>query len=125
MSTGLRTLSTDAASELDVLGHDGDTLGVDGAEVGVGQEGDHVGLGGLLDGEDGAGRLVDAHVGEAFGRDGGAEIAEYGRRLAVRVGVRVVPVTVRLLVRSSRGLHKLGPSRARSRQPLGSLQPAR
>ena len=31
----LSTLSTDAVSQLDVLGHDGDTLGVDGAQVGV------------------------------------------------------------------------------------------
>ena len=31
----LSTLSTDTAGELDVLGHDGDTLGVDGAQVGV------------------------------------------------------------------------------------------
>ena len=31
----LSSLSTDAAGQLDVLGHDGDTLGVDGAKVGV------------------------------------------------------------------------------------------
>ena len=34
----LGTLSTDAAGELDVLGHDGDALGVDGSEVGVLEE---------------------------------------------------------------------------------------
>ena len=61
MSTGLRTLSTDAASELDVLGHDGDTLGVDGAEVGVLEESDEVRLSGLLERHDG-GRL-EAEVG--------------------------------------------------------------
>jgi len=48
----LHALATETAGKLDVTGHDGDALGVDGAEVGVGQEGDHVGLGGLLDGED-------------------------------------------------------------------------
>ena len=31
----LSTLSADTAGKLDVLGHDGDTLGVDGAQVGV------------------------------------------------------------------------------------------
>ena len=31
----LRALATDAAGQLDVLGHDGDALGVNGAEVGV------------------------------------------------------------------------------------------
>ena len=38
-----------------VLGHDGDSLGVDGAEVGVLEETDHVGLGSLLEGKDGGG----------------------------------------------------------------------
>ena len=49
----LRTLTTDAAGKLDVLGHDGDALGVDGAEVGVLEESDKVGLGSLLQGTDG------------------------------------------------------------------------
>ena len=49
------SLSTDSAGELHVLGHDGDTSGVDGAEVGVFEKSDHVGLGGLLEGEDGGG----------------------------------------------------------------------
>ena len=40
----LGTLSTDAAGELDVLWHDGDTFGVDGAQVGVLEETDQVGL---------------------------------------------------------------------------------
>ena len=31
----LSSLSTDPPGELDVLGHDGDSLGVDGAQVGV------------------------------------------------------------------------------------------
>jgi len=45
--------ATDSAGELHVLGHDGHTLGVDGAQVGVLEEADHVGLGGLLEGEHG------------------------------------------------------------------------
>ena len=46
-------LAANAAGELDVAGHDGDALGVDGAEVGVLEEGDDVGLGGLLEGAEG------------------------------------------------------------------------
>ena len=46
-------LTTDSAGKLHVLGHDGDSLGVDGAEVGVLEETDHVGFGGLLEGKDG------------------------------------------------------------------------
>ena len=49
----LGTLSTDAASELDVLWHDGDTLGVDGAQVGVLEKTNQVGFAGLLQGHDG------------------------------------------------------------------------
>ena len=44
----LSSLSTDTAGQLDVLGHDGDTLGVDGAQVGVLEQTDQVGLAGLL-----------------------------------------------------------------------------
>ena len=60
-SGSLSTLSTDAAGQLDVLGHDGDTLGVDGAQVGVLKETNQVGLRGLLQGHDGAG--LEAQVG--------------------------------------------------------------
>lgn len=52
----LATLATEAAGELDVLGLDGDTLGVDGAQVGVFEERDKVSLDGLLESTDG-GRL--------------------------------------------------------------------
>ena len=48
----LGTLSTDTASKLDVLGHDGDPLGVDCAQVGVLEETNQVGLTGLLEGHD-------------------------------------------------------------------------
>ena len=49
----LCALTTDAAGQLDVLGHDGHTLGVDGAQVGVLETADQVGLGGLLQGQEG------------------------------------------------------------------------
>ena len=44
----LCTLATDPPGQLDVLGHDGDTLGVDGAQVGVLEQTDQVGLASLL-----------------------------------------------------------------------------
>ena len=40
----LSTFSTDTAGKLDVLGHDGHTLGMDGAQVGVLEKTDQIGL---------------------------------------------------------------------------------
>ena len=57
----LGSFSTDAASELDVLGHDGHPLGVDGAEVGVLEESDEISLRGFLESHDG--RRLEAEVG--------------------------------------------------------------
>eukprot|EP00968_Pinguiococcus_pyrenoidosus_P008691 scaffold639_cov304-Pinguiococcus_pyrenoidosus.AAC.14 len=57
----LRALSADAARQLDVLGHDGHALGVDGAQVGVLEEADQVSLGGLLEREHGG--ALEAQVG--------------------------------------------------------------
>jgi histone H3 len=57
----LRALATEAAGQLDVLGLDSDTLGVDGAQVGVLEQGDEVGLNGLLESTDGRG--LEAEVG--------------------------------------------------------------
>jgi histone H3 len=57
----LRALATETAGQLDVLGLDGDTLGVDGAEVGVLEEGDQVSLNGLLESTNGGG--LEAEVG--------------------------------------------------------------
>ncbi len=51
----LVALTAEATGKLDVLGLDGDTLGVDGAQVGVLEEGDEVRLDGLLEGTDGGG----------------------------------------------------------------------
>jgi hypothetical protein len=52
-STALRALPSDSASQLNILGHDCDTLGVDGAQVGVFEQTNQVGLGGFLQGQDG------------------------------------------------------------------------
>ena len=49
----LSTFSTDTTGQLDVLGHDGDTFGVDGAKVGVLEETDQVSFAGFLEGHDG------------------------------------------------------------------------
>ena len=57
----LGTLSTDAAGELDVLGHDGHTLGMDGAQVGVLEKTNKVGLASLLQGHDS--RALEPQVG--------------------------------------------------------------
>ena len=60
-ATCLSALATDATGKLDVLCHDGHTLGVDGAQVGVLEEADQVGLGCLLESQDGGG--LEAKVG--------------------------------------------------------------
>ena len=51
----LSTLTTDAASQLDVLGHDGDTLGVNGSQVGVLKQTNKVCLSSLLESQDSRG----------------------------------------------------------------------
>jgi histone H3 len=48
----LRSLSSESSSELQVLGLDGHSLGVDGGQVGVLEQGDEVSLRSLLEGED-------------------------------------------------------------------------
>ena len=49
----LGTFTSDTTGKLDVLGHDGDTLGVDSAQVGVFKESDQVSFAGFLKGHDG------------------------------------------------------------------------
>ena len=66
-SKDLSAFATDAAGQLDVLGHDGHTLGVDCAQVGVLEKADQVGLGSLLE-SDNRGRL-EAEVGLEVLRD--------------------------------------------------------
>ena len=46
---------------MEILGLDGDSLGVDGGQVGVLEEGDEVGLGSLLESHDGGG--LESEVG--------------------------------------------------------------
>ena len=57
----LSTFSTDTASQLDVLGHDGDTFGVDSAQVGVLEQSNEVGLASLLEGQDSG--ALEAEIG--------------------------------------------------------------
>ncbi|CAG6022232.1 unnamed protein product [Menidia menidia] len=64
---GLSPLTADAAGQLDVFGHDGDPLGVDGAQVGVLEQPHEVGLAGLLQGHDGG--ALEAQVGLEVLRD--------------------------------------------------------
>ena len=51
----LSPLSSDSPSQLDVLWHDGDTLGMDGTQVSVLKETNKVGLRGLLESHDSRG----------------------------------------------------------------------
>ena len=44
----LAALAPDTTSQLDILGHNGDSFGVDGAQVGVLEERDQVGFRGFL-----------------------------------------------------------------------------
>ena len=55
----LRPLATEATGELEVLGLNGNTLGMDRSQVGVLEQGDEVGLGSLLERTDGGG--LEAH----------------------------------------------------------------
>lgn len=59
--THLGAFTTDTTSQLDVLGHDRDTLGVDGAQVGVLEQTDQVGLAGFLQCHDS--RALEAQIG--------------------------------------------------------------
>ena len=54
-------LATDATGQLHVLGHNSHTLGVDGAEVGILEQADEVGLAGFLKSHDG--RRLEAKIG--------------------------------------------------------------
>jgi len=57
----LGPLSSDSSCQLDVLWHDSDTLGVDGAQVGVFKQADEVGFTGLLQGTDS--RRLETEIG--------------------------------------------------------------
>jgi hypothetical protein len=49
VAANLSSLAADAAGQLDVLGHDGHPLGVDGADVGVLEQPHEIGFAGLLE----------------------------------------------------------------------------
>merc|ERR1712088_158504 len=51
----LSTFTSDTSGQLDVLGHDGDTLGVDGAQVGIFEKTNQVSLSRFLESHDSAG----------------------------------------------------------------------
>ena len=57
----LSTFTTDSAGQLDILWHDGYSLGVDGAQVGVLEETNQVSLAGLLERSDS--RALEAEIG--------------------------------------------------------------
>ena len=59
-TTNLRAFATDTTGQLDVLGHDSNTLGVDGAQVGVLEKANKVSFGGFLKGQDG--RSLEAKI---------------------------------------------------------------
>ena len=65
------TFTADAACQLDVLGHDGDTLGMDGTQVGVLKQADQVGLCGLLQRQHGAGLEAQVCLGQSRGPGAG------------------------------------------------------
>ena len=67
ISNSSGSLTSDSSGELHVLWHDGNSLGVDGTEVSVLEESNHVGLSSLLKGKDG-GRL-ESKVGLEVGGD--------------------------------------------------------
>ena len=56
----LGTFTTDTSGQLDVLGHDGDTLGMDRAQVGVLKKTNQVGLAGFLQSHNG--RALESQV---------------------------------------------------------------
>ena len=49
----LRAFTTDTTCKLNILGHDGDALGVNGTQVGIFEQPYKVGLGSFLQGKDG------------------------------------------------------------------------
>jgi hypothetical protein len=56
----LRTFAPNATGQLNVFGHDRDTLGVDGAQIGIFKEADQIGFGRFLQGQHG--RALKAEI---------------------------------------------------------------
>ena len=60
-NTSLGTLPSDTTGQLDILGHDGHTLGVDGTQVGVLEKPNKVSLASFLESHDG--RRLESKIG--------------------------------------------------------------
>ena len=60
----LSAFSTDSAGQLDVLGHDGDALGVYGTQICVLKEANVIRFGSLLEGKDGG--SLEADLAEVY-----------------------------------------------------------
>ena len=58
----LGAFATETTGELNVLGLNGDTLGVDGTKVGIFKEGDEVGFDGFLECTDGGGLEAEVRL---------------------------------------------------------------
>ena len=61
MVSFLSSFSSDSSSQLDIFWHNGDPLGVDGAQVGVFEEADQVSFGGFLKSHDS--RALESEIG--------------------------------------------------------------
>jgi hypothetical protein len=126
LSVRLGSLAADTPGQLDVLGHDGDALGVDGAQVRVLEQADEVRLAGLLQGHHG--RALEAQVGlEVLGDlahqtlEGQLADEELGALLVaadLAQGHRAGPVAMGLL-------HAAGGGGALARRLGGQLLPGR
>jgi len=57
----LRALSTDTTSQLNILGHDGHTLGMDGTQVGIFKETHQISFSSFLEGQDS--RSLETEIG--------------------------------------------------------------
>jgi hypothetical protein len=86
-------LSSNSPGQLHVLGHDGDSLGMDSAQVGVLEKSDKVGFGSFLEGQDGVG--LEPEVGLEFSRDFPDQSLE-GELSDEQVGLYKYSVTIRL-----------------------------
>uniref|UniRef100_A0A8R7QPZ3 Uncharacterized protein n=1 Tax=Triticum urartu TaxID=4572 RepID=A0A8R7QPZ3_TRIUA len=124
--TILGPLAPDAPCELDVLGHDGDALGVDGAEVGVLEEPDEVRLGGLL--QRGDGGALEAEVGLEVLRDLPDEALEgqlADEQLRALLVLADLPERHGARAEAVRLLHAAGGRRRLARRLGGQLLPRR
>jgi len=111
LASYLRSLSANSAGKLDILRHDGNTLGVDSTQVSILKKSHKVSLGGFLKGQDG--RSLEAQItleilGNLTHKTLEGQLADQQiRRLLVTTnltkGDRTRSVSVRLLDTSSGG----------------------